>query len=84
MCTYPLRWVIWGQEVWCLLIKLYWGNGYGDMVMKLPISSGKLSSQNMVRVKGGGVLMFARGLMGVASGEALIKGGRSFLSICLL
>ena len=52
--------------------------------MKLPISGCELSSQNMVRVKGGGVLKFAGGLMGVAYGEALMKGGRAFLSICLL
>ena len=52
--------------------------------MKLPISGGELSPQNMVRVKGGGVLMFAGGLMGVAYGKALNKGGRAFLSICLL
>ena len=49
--------------------------------MKLPISSGKLSPLNMVRVKGGGVLMFAGGLMDVAFGEALMKGRRAFLSI---
>ena len=49
--------------------------------MKLPISSGELSPLNMMRVKGGGVLMFAGGLMGVAYGEALMKGGRAFLSI---
>ena len=48
--------------------------------MKLPISSGELSPLNMVRVKRGGVLMFAGGLMGVAFGEALMKGGRAFLS----
>ena len=52
--------------------------------MKLPIFDCELSSQNMVRVKGGGVLKFAGGLMGVAYGEALMKGGRAFLSICLL
>ena len=52
--------------------------------MKLPISGGELASQNMVRVKGGGVLKFVGGLMGVAYGEALMKGGRAFLSICLL
>ena len=51
--------------------------------MKLPISGGELSPLNMVRVKGGGVLMFVGGLMGVAYGEALMKGGRAFLSICL-
>ena len=49
--------------------------------MKLPISDGELSPLNVVRVKGGGALMFARGLMGVAFGEALMKGGRAFLSI---
>ena len=49
--------------------------------MKLPISGGELSPLNMVRVKGGGVLMFAGGLMGVAFGEALMKGGKAFLSI---
>ena len=52
--------------------------------MKLPIFGGGLSPQNMGRVKGGGVLKFAGGLMGVAYGEALMKGGRAFLSICLL
>ena len=36
----------------------------------------------MVRV--GGVLKCAGGLMGVAYGEALMKGERAFLSICLL
>ena len=52
--------------------------------MKLPIFGGELSPQNMVRVKGGGVLKCAGGLMGVAYGEALMKGERAFLSICLL
>ena len=52
--------------------------------MKLPISGGELSPQNMVRVKGGGVLKCAGGLMGVTYGEALMKGGRVFLSTCLL
>ena len=51
--------------------------------MKLSISGGELSPQNMVRVKGGRALKFARP-MGVAYGEALMKGGRAFLSICLL
>ena len=37
----------------------------------------------MVRVKGGRALKFAR-LMGVAYGEALMKGGRASLSTCLL
>ena len=54
------------------------------MVMKLPISGSELSPLNMVRVEGGGVLMFVGGLMGVADGEALMKGGRAFLSIWLL
>ena len=49
--------------------------------MKLPISGNELSPLNMVRVKGGGALMFVGGLMGVAYGEALMKGGRAFLSI---
>ena len=52
--------------------------------MKLPIFGGVLSPQNMARVKGGGVLMFVRGLMSVAYGEALTMDGRAFLSICLL
>ena len=52
--------------------------------MKLPIFGGELSPQNMVRVKGGGVLKHARGLMDVVFGEAFMKGGRAFLSICLL
>ena len=52
--------------------------------MKLPIFGGELSPQNMVRVKGGGVLKCARGLMGEAYGEALMEGGRTPLSICLL
>ena len=52
--------------------------------MKLPTFGGELSPQNMVRVKGGGVLKCARGLMGVAYGEALMKGGRAYLSICPL
>ena len=51
--------------------------------MKLPIYGGVLSPQNMARVKGGGVLKCAGGLMGVAYGEALVKGGRASLSICL-
>ena len=52
--------------------------------MKLPISGGELPPQGMVRVKGGGVLKFAGGFMGVTYGEALMKGERAFLSICLL
>ena len=51
--------------------------------MKLPISSGELSPLNMVRVKGVGVLKCVGGLMGVAYGDALRKGGRASLSICL-
>ena len=51
--------------------------------MKFPIFGGELSPQNMVRVKGGDVLKCAGGLMGVAYGEALMKGGRASLSICL-
>ena len=51
--------------------------------MKIPIFGNELSPQNMVRVKGGGVLKCAGGLMGVAYGEALMKGGRAFLSIYL-
>ena len=51
--------------------------------MKIPIFGNELSPQNMVRVKGGGVLKCARGLMGVAYGEALMKGGRASLSIYL-
>ena len=38
----------------------------------------------MVRDKGGGALKSAGGLMGVVFGEALMKGGRAFLSICPL
>ena len=52
--------------------------------MKLPISGCELSSQNMVRVKGGGVLKYAGGLMGVDYGEAFMEGGRASLSIYLL
>ena len=52
--------------------------------MKLPIYGSMSSPQNITRVKGGGVLMFAGGLMDVAYGEALMKDGRVFLSICLL
>ena len=51
--------------------------------MKIAIFGGELSPQNLVRVKGGGVLKCAGGLMGVANGEALMKGGRTSLSICL-
>ena len=43
-----------------------------------------LSPQNMMRVRWGGALKSAGGLMGVVSGEALMKGGRAFLSICPL
>ena len=52
--------------------------------MKLPISGGELSPQNMVRVKGGGVRKCAEGLMDVAFGQAFMKGGKVSLSICLL
>ena len=51
--------------------------------MKIPIFGGELSPQNMVRAKGGGVLKCAEGLMGVAYGEALMKGKRASLSIYL-
>ena len=54
------------------------------MGMKLPIFGAELSPQNMVRVKGGGVRKCAGGLMDVAFGEALMKGGRVSLSICPL
>ena len=49
--------------------------------MKLPISGGELSPQNMMRVMGGGALKSIGGLMGVVFGEALMKGRRAFLSI---
>ena len=52
--------------------------------MKLPIFGGELFPQNMVKVKGGGVLKYAGGLMGVNYGEASMEGGRASLSICLL
>ena len=52
--------------------------------MKLPIFGGGLSPQNMARVKGGGVLKHAGELTDVVFGEAFMKGGRAFLSICLL
>ena len=84
MCICLLNWVVWGQEVWRRSIKLYQRNGCGVMGMKLPIFGGELSSQNMVRVKGGGVRKCARGLMDVAFREAFMKGRRVFLSICLL
>ena len=54
------------------------------MVMKLPISGRELFPQNMVRVKGGGVLKYVEWLMDVVFGEALMKGGTAILSICLL
>ena len=49
--------------------------------MKIPIFDGELSPQNMVRVKGGDALKCAGGLMGVAYGEALMKGGRASLAM---
>ena len=52
--------------------------------MKLPISNEQLSPQNMVRAKRAGALKYVGGLMGVVFGEALMKGGRAFLSICPL
>ena len=52
--------------------------------MKFPIFGGVFSPQNMVRVKGGGVLKYAGGLMGVDYGEASMEGGRASLSTCLL
>ena len=52
--------------------------------MKFPIFGGDLSPQNRVRVKGGGVLKCAGGLMGVDYREAFMEGGRASLSICLL
>ena len=52
--------------------------------MKLPIFGRELFPQNMVRVKGGGILKYAGGLMDVVFGEVFMKGGRAFLSICLL
>ena len=52
--------------------------------MKLPTFGGELSPQNMVRVKGGGVLKFVGGLMDVVFGEVFMKGRRVSLSICLL
>ena len=52
--------------------------------MKFPIFGGELSPQNMVRVKGSGVLKCVGGPMGVDYGEAFMEGGRASLSICLL
>ena len=37
----------------------------------------------MGKGNGGGALEFVEGLMGVVCGEALVKGGRAFLSTCL-
>lgn len=50
--------------------------------MKLPISGRQLSPLNMERIKRGGALKFARGLMDVAYGVVFMKGGTTFLSIC--
>ena len=47
--------------------------------MKLTISGRELSPLNMERVKGGGALKFARGLMDVPM--AWYSRGRTFLSI---
>ena len=52
--------------------------------MKLLIFGGELSPLYMERVKGGGALKFAGGLMDVAFGVVFMKGGRTFLSICCL
>jgi len=60
------------------------GTGCGGMVMKLPIFGRELFPQNKVRVKGGGVLKYAGGLMDVVFGEVFMKGRKDFLSICLL
>ena len=46
--------------------------------MKFPIFGSELSPLNMVRVKGGGGLMFVGGPMGVAYGETLMMGGKAF------
>jgi len=54
------------------------------MVMKLLIFGGELSPLYMERVKGGGALKFAGGLMDAAFGVVFMKGGRTFLSICCL
>ena len=54
------------------------------LFLKLPIFGEGLSPQNMVRVKGGGVLRHAVELMDVVFGEAFMMGGRAFLSICHL
>ena len=51
--------------------------------MKPLICGGGLLPGNMGRGKGGGALEFVEGLMGVAYGEALVKGGGAFLSTCL-
>ena len=52
--------------------------------MKLLIYGRGLLPQNMGRGKGGGALEFVEGLMGVVYGKALVKGGRAFLSTCLV
>ena len=49
--------------------------------MKLLNFGRGLYPLNMGRVKGVGVLKFVGELMGVASGEVLMKGGKAFLSI---
>ena len=61
-----------------LLGKWLWRFGHEVSHLWLQVISTKYSE-----VKGGGVLKCA-GLMGVAYGEALMKGGRVSLSICLL
>ena len=53
--------------------------------MKFPIFGGELViSTKYGEEKGGGILKYTRGLMDVVFGEAFMKGGRVFLSICLL
>ena len=52
--------------------------------MKLPIFRRELSPQKYGEGQGGGVQKYAGGLMDVVFREAFMKGGRVFLSICLL
>ena len=49
--------------------------------MKLPISGKQLSPLNIERIKRGGALKFARGLVDVAYGVVFMKRGTTFLSI---
>jgi hypothetical protein len=56
--------VVWASAMWLFLTRLYWGSGFGDMLLnQCPYGVGLLIA-NMVANGGDGVLIIVGSLMG--------------------